>query len=191
MAVARGLYQRSIAVFTALYGADNPRTLNQRRSLAIVLATHGDPASALVEFRQVLDGQRRAYGPDHPRVGESLFDVAECEVDAGGGARDAEALMRQGLAIYRRDLPPDSLQLADGLATLGDFLCQRSGGGEGAALLDQALAILRPAVSADSPRRKSVEDAAARCSKKSSAVPSPTSHADIANGDDGATIGAA
>jgi serine/threonine-protein kinase len=141
---ARELFRRSIAIFTALAGADSHPALVYRHGLAELLLSHGDRREGLAELEGVLAGYERTVGPDHPRVGGLLLDVADAKL-ALGDPRGVEEQMRRGLAILRRELSPDSVKVGRGLASLGRLLCSEGRRDEGRTVLGEALLTLRAA----------------------------------------------
>ena len=142
VARARELYRRSIATFVELSGPDSHPVQVYRRGLGKLLLSAGDRQAGLAELEGVLESWERTLGRDHPRVGQALFDVAEAKL-ALGDSRGVEAAKRRGLAIFRRGLRPDSGQLGQGLSSLGGLLCRKQQEAEGAALLREALGVLR------------------------------------------------
>jgi serine/threonine-protein kinase len=152
-AKARELYERAIRAFTAIYGAGSVPALIFRQSLAGLLAETGDLRGSLREHQAVLASYQRTLGEDHPRVGQALFEVAEARLALGrsqgaaseaAAARDAEPDMRRGLAIFRRQLRPDSNRLGEGLVALGDLLCRSGDAVEGTSLLREGVTVLAP-----------------------------------------------
>jgi serine/threonine-protein kinase len=90
-----------------------------------------DRAAALTEAS--LDGRRRWLGPEHPKVAESLNDLAIVHEDRGEYER-AEALYRQALAMRRKLLGAEDPAVAQSLNDLACVLLARGeyGGAEDA-----------------------------------------------------------
>jgi serine/threonine-protein kinase len=173
------LYRRSIAIFVELSGPDSHPLQVYRRGLGNLLLSSGHPQAGLAELQGVLESSERALGKDHPRVGQALFDVAEAKL-ALGDDRGVEAAMRRGLAIFRRGLRPDSGQLGHGLAGLGGLLCRGRQRAEGAALLREAVGVLRgtrPAGQVDLVAAQRALRACEPAASASSAAPAPTTRA--------------
>ncbi|HXT52398.1 MAG TPA: tetratricopeptide repeat protein, partial [Thermoanaerobaculia bacterium] len=141
---ARELYGRAIASFTALTGPASQMVLIYRRALGQLLVAAGDGRAGVAELESVLAAYERTLGPDHPRTGSALIDLAEARMIVGERS-GVEAQLRRGLDVLRRQLAPDSTRVAAGESRLGALLCEEGRGAEGAPLLREAVGVLRAA----------------------------------------------
>jgi serine/threonine-protein kinase len=159
---ARELYRRAIASFTALSGPESHMVLIYRRSLGQMLVEAGETRAGLAELEAVLLAYEKTLGPDHPRTGGALIDLAEARLRAGdrGGV---EAQLRRGVDVLTRQLAPDNARLAAGQSLLGELLCTEGRGAEGAPLLREALPALRGARPAGDRGVAAAEEALRRC----------------------------
>ncbi len=160
---ARDLYRRAIASFTALAGAESHMVLIYRRSLGQILVEAGETGAGIAELESVLAAYEKTLGPDHPRTGGALIDLAEARL-AAGARIGVEAELRRGIDVLRRQLAPDNARLAAGQARLGELLCAEGRGAEGAPLLREALPVLRGARPAGDRGVAAAEAALRRCS---------------------------
>ncbi|HEX7091973.1 MAG TPA: tetratricopeptide repeat protein [Longimicrobiales bacterium] len=113
-----------------------------------------DDANA--QYERALELRRAAYGPDDPRVAESVTRLAWLRIQQGRPA-DAEGLARQAAAVLRAHgtaRAPHSA-LADALLTLGDALrltATPAAADEAAGVFTEALALLERHAAPDDPR---------------------------------------
>ena len=162
VARSRDFHLRAMAIFERVYGPDDSSTLLYRRSLAGLMTDAGELNAARAEFTALLALRERSLPPRHPRLGESLFDLANAELALDAEA-DVEPAMRRGLSIYREKLEPDSVDLAHGLTALGGLLCRRGRGAEGRPMLEEALAIWRRNPSPEAPDLAALAEQSQRC----------------------------
>jgi eukaryotic-like serine/threonine-protein kinase len=169
VARSRELYRRAIASFTALAGPESHMVLIYRRSLGQMLVEAGETGAGLAELESVLAAYDKTLGPDHPRTGGALIDLAEARL-AAGDRRGVEAQLRRGIDVLHRQLAPDNARLAAGQSRLGELLCAEGRGAEGAPLLQEALPVLRGARPAGD-RAVAAADAALRGCSPAAAPP--------------------
>jgi hypothetical protein len=113
-----------------------------RRSLGQMLVAAGDSRAGIAELERVLAAYEKTLGPDHPRTGNALLDLADARFTSG--ERDGvETQMRRGLDVLRRQLAPDSTLLAAGQSRLGALLCSEGRAAEGLPLLRDGIGVLR------------------------------------------------
>jgi serine/threonine-protein kinase len=96
---------------------------------------------------RAVEQYRVLRGPQDPTVGESQVALGLLRVDQAKVA-DAERLVRDGLALLRRRLPPDHPAIARAVVALGKVLHERGRFDEAAQVLGEAVALRsRPGVS--------------------------------------------
>ncbi len=137
----------SLSAITLLdRGVESARTLNAEPEVqADLFQTLGnmyqklgkyDQADALL--RSSLDRRRSLAGPDSQDVGDSLVAMGALRLDQGQLA-DAERLVRQGLAIDRKRLPPRDPSILKAQSALGRILEERGVYNDAVKLLDQTI----------------------------------------------------
>lgn len=87
---------------------------------------------------KALERRRARFGPEHPRVAESLVAMGLLRVNQAR-LDEAEKLVREGLAMSRRTLPPGDPAVAEATAALGRVLSERGS-------YDKAIEVLEEAV---------------------------------------------
>jgi len=97
-----------------------------------------------------LERRKSVSGPDNPEVADSLVSLGLLRLDQGQVA-DAEKLVRDGLAMNRRHLPPGDPGVARSESALGRVLEDRSAYEEAVKTLDEAVRLqsARSAASSD------------------------------------------
>ena len=97
-----------------------------------------------------LERRKSVSGPDNPEVADGLVSLALLRLDQGRVA-DAEKLVREGLAMNRRHLPPGDPGVARSESALGRVLEDRSAYDEAVKTLDEAVRLqsARSAASSD------------------------------------------
>lgn len=146
---ARRLSREALAIQRRVLGPNHP-------DVAVALATMAgrapDLAAAESLYRAARDIQRVALGPYDRAVALTDRDLAGI-LQARGKYDEAEAMLRESLAIVERDSGPDHASAAMGMVVLGDLLrVYRNRPAEAESLYDRALGILRPE-SSDRPSR--------------------------------------
>jgi serine/threonine-protein kinase len=119
---ALALQREALDLQVAAYGADHPDAAFPRKEVGLLLFARGEREAGLREVRAALETQRRGLG-DHPRVVQTLVQLAELEASAGEPER-AAASLREALAM--------------GVRTVGErhFLTNRARAALGLLLLD-------------------------------------------------------
>jgi tetratricopeptide (TPR) repeat protein len=69
--------QKMVADSLADFGTDKPRSLTVAHDLAITLTIAGRFEEALKVSQEVLDSYNQVYGPDHPRTGHIVLNLAK------------------------------------------------------------------------------------------------------------------
>jgi eukaryotic-like serine/threonine-protein kinase len=127
-------------------GAQQAKSLDAEPAVqAELYETLGDSYEQLGKYEQAdallnlaLEKRGALHGPDSAEVAETLVALGVLRKDQGK-LDDAESLVREGLAISRRHLPPNHPALANAASTLGRVMVAR---GE----YDQAIPILEEAL---------------------------------------------
>jgi tetratricopeptide (TPR) repeat protein len=88
-----------------------PRAAEAAGNLGNVLVARGRAAEALPLFARDLAASTKAFGPEHPKVGLALSNLADAE-RALGRHDDARRHALQGLAVLERALGKDNPDLA-------------------------------------------------------------------------------
>jgi serine/threonine-protein kinase len=101
--------------------------------------------------RQVLEINRRSYGPEHPKVAEPLVNLGAIQQDLGDYG-EAEKLHRQALAINRNFYGENHFRTASNLTMVARALVFQKRLDEASALLGEAAAIQERVFGANHPR---------------------------------------
>jgi len=115
------------------------RSLN---ALAGVLFAQQDFGGALRSHRQALEIRQQVLGPNSVFVGQSLVNVGVDLISLKKN-REGREQVRKGMAIYERELGPDSPRLAHPLLVLGHVEVVLGDPREAVRVLDRALALLQ------------------------------------------------
>ena len=110
----------------------------------------GDLAGAETLYRQSLDMRRELLGPEHPKVGRTLLNLASLQYDRGE-TREALTNMREVLGIYRKAYPPDHPETARVLNVIGSWLTIGGEDTEADVYLEEGLAMRRRLLNAQHP----------------------------------------
>jgi tetratricopeptide (TPR) repeat protein len=94
------LFEESIALYTALAGADHPYTLLARNDCARSLVNLGEDAAALQQLQIVLETRERVLGPSNPETAITRVDLGRA-LSRLDRLEEAEASMRRGRDDYR------------------------------------------------------------------------------------------
>ncbi|MEM9456629.1 MAG: serine/threonine-protein kinase [Myxococcota bacterium] len=121
------------------------------RTMGTVASSQGryDEAQALAQ--QALKIQRKALGPDHPKVALTLSDLSHV-ASSKGRYDEARTLARQALEIWHRVLGPDHPETATALDNLSTVLEQQGRYKQAHDLTQRALTIWQRALGADHPK---------------------------------------
>ncbi|AVP98810.1 hypothetical protein C7S18_17205 [Ahniella affigens] len=123
----------------AAVGADDPRTLNSQRALAMSLDEQGRGAEALPLLQDALRRQRRVQGEDSQDVAVTLNELGNVAQDSGDLLL-AEQSYRDGLETIRRTDPSAAVHtlLTNNLASLYEQIGRLV---DAEALLEQSIAL--------------------------------------------------
>ena len=97
-----------------------------------------DRADSLLQ--SALEARKSIFGPDSPRVADTLLALGILRTDQARFA-EAERLIRQAVAIDRRHFSADAPELGDVLSSLGATLEKRGAFTEAIQVLDEAIRI--------------------------------------------------
>src|SRR5262249_38890110 len=115
-------------------------------------------------FAELVALRRHAQGSDHPDVAQALGDLALTQLELGKYA-DAEAQLRNGLAIHEKTRP-DSWERYDALVLLGAALAgQKKDAGAEPLLLQGYEGMKTREAKIPAPSKKRLTEAAARVVK--------------------------
>jgi tetratricopeptide (TPR) repeat protein len=98
--------------------------------------------------QRVLAINERRFGPDHPIVANSLYNLAMLYVNAGSYA-DAEPLYRRALAIYEKARGPTHPEVADALDNLASVYNYQGRYADAEPLYKRSLAMREKALGPD------------------------------------------
>ncbi|MFE2584562.1 FxSxx-COOH system tetratricopeptide repeat protein, partial [Streptomyces sp. NPDC059378] len=90
-------FQRALAAYTRLLGADHPETLSSRNNLAGAYESAGDPARAITLYEQNLADTVRILGADHPNTLNSRNNLASAYESAGD--------LDRAITLHEQNLP--------------------------------------------------------------------------------------
>ncbi|MEM7354601.1 MAG: serine/threonine-protein kinase [Acidobacteriota bacterium] len=125
------LHRQALDIRRAKFGDEHPRVASSLSRLAEALAAVGDLGQSEAMFRQAVAIQRRFLGSEHPELARSLTGLGQVLADAGpepgaaesgAGLAEAEALLREALAIRRRELGAEHWRTAETSSSLGACL---------------------------------------------------------------------
>jgi tetratricopeptide (TPR) repeat protein len=111
---------------------------------AMVEEALGDYAAAEASYREAIHATREARGAGHPGVAKRSSDLAVLLMNRSQDRREAEALLRDAVATWRRTrVAFDSLEFAVGLHNTGGLLRREKRYKEAEPFYREALAIQR------------------------------------------------
>ncbi len=102
------IYREVLAILAQPDGADSAAALAVALNLAMALDFSGRTEESLVEFRRVVDGRRKIFGPAHPALADALV-FSSLRLSRSGHGEEALAALDEARAIY---LPLDHPELA-------------------------------------------------------------------------------
>ncbi|MEM6992455.1 MAG: serine/threonine-protein kinase [Myxococcota bacterium] len=123
LAVAIDHHRRAFAMATRLFGAQHPLTLSSLNNHALALSHAGKLEDAVAMYERVLAARERAYGPVHPRIGETVSNLGATEVRRGRYPA-AEMHFRRAAAIFGATMPGHSRR-AEALLNLAGSLLEQ------------------------------------------------------------------
>jgi tRNA A-37 threonylcarbamoyl transferase component Bud32/tetratricopeptide (TPR) repeat protein len=131
------LQRRALAIREASLPEDAPELTASRQALALFLFDQRGPsdAEAMRLLERVLASHEKIYGPDHPELAQTLFNLGLSWSDLGDDSQ-ARRYLERSLAIYERTLEPDHPLLLKALSAVADQH-RRNGRAAAARSLDQ------------------------------------------------------
>ncbi|HET9327893.1 MAG TPA: tetratricopeptide repeat protein [Candidatus Eisenbacteria bacterium] len=115
-----GSYYRSAAqILTRELGADHAETLEVLSNYVDALNKERKWAEAVSLGKDVLARMRKTHGDAHPKVGQTIYRLS-LSIASLGEVREAEALMREGLQIWRVSLGEENPLMAAGYARMAE-----------------------------------------------------------------------
>ncbi|MBK8232811.1 MAG: CHAT domain-containing protein [Candidatus Eisenbacteria bacterium] len=139
-AVAESRFREALAILGVGLGADHPRLVRVRISLAIALHGQARFAEALEDLAAALEIDRQAGRADHPEVGV-LQSCRGSTLLALGRYAEADQAFEQALAIFERNFGPDDLELTRPLTSRGSVATREGRYADAIAFHQRALAI--------------------------------------------------
>jgi serine/threonine-protein kinase len=146
-AEARPLAESAYALHARLFGADHPKTADALELAAAIDREQARFSIAESRFRDLIAIRRLTAGPNSVLFARALSDYGETLYDDEKPA-EAEAPLRQALAIYNRAAPDEGAQPRNFLALA---LERKAGFAEAASLLREATEISRRVDGPESP----------------------------------------
>ncbi len=134
------VYERALKIRERLLGEDHIDLTPLLSNLAALAYYKGDFVSALKLDRRVLAIREKSLPAGHPSIAEAIYNVAMVAANVEGPAA-AEQMLLRSLAIYEKNFGPDSSQLIDNYATLGNLYRERGDLVTARSFLDKALRI--------------------------------------------------
>ncbi|HET9211742.1 MAG TPA: serine/threonine-protein kinase [Thermoanaerobaculia bacterium] len=115
------LQRRALAIREASLPEDDPELTASREALALFLFDQRGPSDteAMRLLEKVLTSHEKVYGPDHPELAQTLFNLGLSWSDLGDD-RHARPYLERSLAIYERTLEPDHPLLLKAISAVAD-----------------------------------------------------------------------
>jgi tetratricopeptide (TPR) repeat protein len=121
------LYQRALAIDTAVYGPEHPDVATDLNNLAELYRAQGKYEQAVPLYQRALAIREQQLGAQHPDTAQSLNNLAGLYYEQGR-KEEAMPLLRRALDIYERtlgEMHPDTAQSVYWLAFIahqqGDY----------------------------------------------------------------------
>ncbi len=99
---AEAYYRRALAAHEATLSARHPYVVTDMHNIAHLLKSKGQREAAIDLFRQALGRGRETYPDGHEQIGSCLTSLAELLETDATRVEEAEAMLREALAVYRR-----------------------------------------------------------------------------------------
>ena len=104
---AERYYRQALDLTERLHGGSHPHTLTVLQNLAGVVHLQGDDDEVERLLRRKVELERSNLPPDHWRLGSSLVSGLGRALMRRGSYREAEPVLREGIAILETALGPD------------------------------------------------------------------------------------
>jgi tetratricopeptide (TPR) repeat protein len=147
---AEPLYQRALAIFERVLGADHPDTATGLNNLALLYYNQGKYEQAEPLYQRALAIRERVLGADHPDTAQSLNNLAAL-YRSQGKYEQAEPLYQRALAICERVPGDDHPDTATSLNNLAALYRSQGKYEQAEPLYQRALAIRERVLGADHP----------------------------------------
>lgn len=121
---AERTYERALRIRERLLGDDHIDLTPLLSNLAALAYYRGDFSSALAIDRRVLAIREKNLPSGHPSIAEATYNVAMVAANVEDSAA-VEQMLLQSIRIYEKAFKPDSSQLIDNYATLGNLYRER------------------------------------------------------------------
>ena len=137
---ARAAFERALAIYEAIHGAEHPNVATAVNNLGNVLYAKGDLDGAQAAFERALAMYEVIHGAEHPNVATAINNLGGV-LQAKGDHDGAQAAFERALAIDEATYGPEHPKVAIRVNNLGSVL-QDKGDLDGAqAAFERALAI--------------------------------------------------
>lgn len=145
---ALAMIQAAYETRRQLHGDEDPGVLTIRLHQGLLHLNRGEIEQSVATLRDVLAQYRRTVPPDAPQLVTAMTHLAAALRYQGsernpGPFREAEALLREAIAIEQGRSTPDSLRLADTLKRLAYLARDQGRPAEAEALHRESLALLQ------------------------------------------------
>lgn len=145
MYTAQGQFKEALALLEdayksqeARYGEDDSTTTAYMHSYAMQAYWLADRETAGALLPEILERNKRIFGPKHPRVAQSLMSASLVTADKG----EKLALLEESLAMRKELLPANHMDIAESLNQLAIFYNNENQWDQAAVMFRESLAIL-------------------------------------------------
>jgi tetratricopeptide (TPR) repeat protein len=149
-AEAETLYEQSVAIRAASFGADHPVVAQTLNMLANLYRQQGRFTEAESLYERSLAIRQKSLGADHPQVGASLNNLAILYRHQGRSA-EAEVLFERSLAVLEKSLRADDPKVATALNNFANLYLAQGRLDEAEHFYDRSLAIREKLFGGDHP----------------------------------------
>ena len=149
-AAARPYYERALAIWEAVLGADHPNTATSLNNLGVLLNNMGEYAAARPYYERALAIDTAVYGDHHPEVATDLNNLGAL-LQAMGDYAAARPYYERALAIKEAVLGADHPATATSLNNLGLLLNDMGEYAAARPYVERALAIREAVLGVDHP----------------------------------------
>ena len=154
MYTAQGQYKEAVALLEdaytsqeARYGAYDSTTTAYMHAYAMQAYWLGDRETAGALLPDVLERNKRIFGPSHPRVAQSLMSKSLVTADTD----EKLALLEASLAMRKELLPANHMDIAESLNQLAIFHVNQNHWDQAASMFKESLAILEEILAPNHP----------------------------------------
>ena len=151
------LFQRALAIYERVLGAEQPNTASSLNNLAILYADQGKDEQAEPLYQRALAIKEGMLGAEHPDTASSLNNLAALYYKQGKDEQ-AEPLFQRALAIRERVLGAEHPDTASSLNNLAILYWNQGKDEQAEPLYQRALAISERVLGAEHPDTKRVRE---------------------------------